>query len=55
MIVLLLAFFIVAMELMSIPLPIAAGPSNNNSSNIATMSLPVANNQPSEDKIIIIM
>jgi hypothetical protein len=49
-----LAFFIAAMVSMTIPLPIAAGPSNNDNSNATTpTSLLVAYAQPSEDNGII--
>jgi hypothetical protein len=49
-----LAFFIAAMVSMIIPLPIAAGPSDNDNSNASTpTSLLVAYAQPSEDNGII--
>jgi hypothetical protein len=47
----LLAFFLVSMASMTIPLPIVAGPSNNNSSSNASTatSLQIAYAQPSQD------
>jgi hypothetical protein len=46
----LLAFFLVSMVSMTIPSPIVAGPSNNNSSNASTAtSLLLAYAQPSQD------